>query len=96
VSFAILILFWLLTPFYSGHQTPGTPMPASKSAGPSSSQETLGSFDIIDDSENSREAPPRKRSKGTASGEKGKSSGRRGTGFAYVIKCFEIVCMLKE
>ncbi|KAJ7859495.1 hypothetical protein B0H14DRAFT_2577153 [Mycena olivaceomarginata] len=65
-----------------GHQTPGTPTPASKSAGPSSSQETLGSFDIIDDSDNSREAPPRKRSKGTASGEKGKSSGRRGTGFA--------------
>ncbi|KAJ7796825.1 hypothetical protein B0H14DRAFT_2619574 [Mycena olivaceomarginata] len=43
--------------------TPGTPTPASKSAGPSSSQETLGSFDIIDDSENSREAPPRKGSK---------------------------------
>ncbi|KAJ7788864.1 hypothetical protein B0H14DRAFT_3575568 [Mycena olivaceomarginata] len=81
-SFAILILLWPLTTFYSGHQTPGTPTPASKSAGPSSSQETLGSFDIIDDSENSREAPPRKRSKGAASGEKGKSSGQRGTGFA--------------
>ncbi|KAJ7763683.1 hypothetical protein B0H14DRAFT_2633718 [Mycena olivaceomarginata] len=68
--------------FSTDHQTPGTPTPASKSAGPSSLQETLGSFDIIDDSENSCEAPPRKRSKGTASREKGKSSGRRGTGFA--------------
>ncbi|KAJ7821753.1 hypothetical protein B0H14DRAFT_2598999 [Mycena olivaceomarginata] len=66
----------------SSHQTPGTPTPASKIAGPSLSQETLGSFDIIDHSENSHEAPPRKRSKETASGEKGKSSGRQGTGFA--------------
>ncbi|KAJ7864217.1 hypothetical protein B0H14DRAFT_2574439 [Mycena olivaceomarginata] len=81
-SFAIVILLWPLTTFYSSHQTSGTPTPASKSAGLSVSQETLGSFDIIDDSENSCEAPPRKRSKGTASGEKGKSSGRRGTGFA--------------
>ncbi|KAJ7707822.1 hypothetical protein B0H14DRAFT_2646830 [Mycena olivaceomarginata] len=33
--------------FSTGHQTPGTPTPASKSAGLSSSQETLGSFDKL-------------------------------------------------